>query len=430
MKENALKTSNSKKIPGLRWRIAILLCLASSLNYFDRSTLSVLAKTIQSELDLTNIDYAKITSAFLLSYTIMYAVSGVIVDKIGTRRSFLFFVSAWSLTNILHAFGRTALQFSIFRFFLGATEAGSFPSGVKAVSEWFPIKERALAIGIFDSGTALGAAMAAPIIAVVTIYFGWRSAFVVGGVLGFVWLLLWWLIYRLPKEHPKLSKEEYALITADNVTSDSGESVRTVSILRLFKTRECWACILARMFTDPISYFFIFWTPKFLQEARGFSLADIGKYGWIPFAAAAIGNIVGGAIPNHLASRGWSVNKARKLTMLIASLMMPGCCLMVIYSSYPALAVVAISLAMFFNGLWANIALPAELFPQGVVATVSGLGGMMGGVAGIITQQITGRIVQTFSYTPIFWAAGCAHLIGFVFVFLLAKELGKIRTFS
>lgn len=422
-----LDTHSKKKIKGFRWYIAGLLCLASGLNYLDRSTLSVLAKTIQTDLNLTDGDYANITSAFLVSYTIMYAVSGLAIDRLGTRRSFLLFVSGWSVANILHAFGRTALQFSFFRFFLGATEAGNFPAGVKAVSEWFPMRERALAIGIFNSGTAIGAALAAPIIAYITIYFGWRSAFVVGGLLGFVWLILWWVIYKLPKDHPRLSEEEYALITADQ---PKREEFHRVSLFRLLQTKECWACLLARMLTDPIAYFFIFWTPKFLQESKDFSLADIGKYGWIPYVAAAFGNIVGGYIPNRLVAKGWSLNKARKSTMFVASGMMPVCCLIVIFSSSPSWAVAAISLALFFNGAWGNIILPAELFPQGMVATVSGLAGMMGGIAGIITQQMTGRIVQTFSYTPIFWAAGCCPIIGFVLVLLLAKELGKIRTFS
>jgi len=421
--------NNRKKIKGLRWYIAGLLCLASGLNYLDRNTLSILAKTIQTDLNLTDGDYANITSAFLVSYTIMYALSGLAIDRLGTRRSFLLFVSGWSAANVLHAFGRTALQFSFFRFFLGAAEAGNFPAGVKTVSEWFPMRERALAIGIFNSGTAIGAALAAPIIAYITIYFGWRSAFVAGGLLGFVWLILWQLIYRLPKDHPRLSATEYAFIKSDHALGDE-EVQRKISLIRLLQTKECWACIFARILTDPISYFFIFWTPKFLQEERGFSLADIGKYGWIPYAAAAIGNLTGGVIPNRLTSIGWSLDKARKSAMLTASLMMPVCCLMIIFSTSPWLAVAAISLALFFNGVWANITLPAELFPQSVVATVSGLSGMMGGVAGIITQQITGRIVQTLSYAPIFWAAGCCHLIGFALVLLLAKELGKIRAFS
>ncbi|MFA5263643.1 MAG: MFS transporter, partial [Opitutaceae bacterium] len=281
------------KIRGLRWYVAGMLCFASGLNYLDRQTLSVLAQTIQDELHLTTIQYSHITSAFLVSYTIMYAVSGWLIDLLGTRRSFLLFVSGWSVANILHVFARTALQFSFFRFLLGATESGNFPAGVKVVTEWFPMRERALAVGIFNAGSAVGAALAAPIVSGVALLWGWRSAFVAGGVLGLVWLVLWLLLYRLPRDHPWLNSEELRLIEE----GETPPAVRPrVSIKQLLATREAWGCILARMLTDPISYFFIFWTPKFLQQERGFDLAAIGMYSWIPFVAAALGNIAGGAV--------------------------------------------------------------------------------------------------------------------------------------
>ena len=328
---------------GLRWYIAGLLCLASGLNYLDRQTLSVLAQTIQDELHLTTVQYSHITSAFLVSYTIMYAVSGRLIDFLGTRRSFLLFVSDWSVANILHMFARTALQFSFFRFLLGATESGNFPAGVKVVTEWFPMRERALAVGIFNAGTAVGAALAAPVVSGVALLWGWRSAFVAGGVLGLVWLLLWILFYRLPRNHLWLGSDELRLIEEGETPA---MATPRVSIRQLLTTREAWGCILARMLTDPISYFFIFWTPKFLQQERGFDLAAIGKYSWIPFFAAAVGNIFGGAIPAFLVRRGWTLNRARKTIMLIASLVMPVCCLSITRVLDPAMAVALISVAM------------------------------------------------------------------------------------
>src|SRR5258706_5305053 len=197
---------NKRPIRHLRWYIAILLCLATELNYLDRQTLSVLADTIQRELNLTTIDYSHITSSFLVSYAVMYAVSGRVIDIVGTRRGFMIFVSAWSLTNMLHGLANTAFQFSVFRFLLGAAEPANFPAGVKAVSEWFPIRERALAVGIFNAGTAMGAALAAPLVSFIALTWGWRAAFVFTGALGFVWVIVWLLFYRLPQDHPMLSE--------------------------------------------------------------------------------------------------------------------------------------------------------------------------------------------------------------------------------
>lgn len=415
------------KLRGLRWYIAGLLCFASGLNYLDRQTLSVLAQTIQDELGLTTIQYSQITSAFLVSYTIMYAVSGRLVDHLGTRRSFLIFVSGWSAANILHFFARSALQFSFFRFLLGATESGNFPAGVKAVTEWFPLRERALAIGIFNSGTAVGAALAAPIVSAVALLWGWRSAFIAGGVLGLVWLVLWLLLYRLPRDHPLLSAEELALIE-DGAPPPAVQP--QVSIKRLLSTRQAWGCILARMLTDPISYFFIFWTPKFLQQERGFNLAEIGMYSWIPFVASAVGNLAGGALPAALIRRGWTLNRSRKSVMLAASCLMPVCCLLITRVPSPALAVGLISIAMFSHGAWANMTLPAEVFPNHVIGSISGLAGSLGGVIGIGTQLAIGWTVQNVSFAPVFAVCSFVHLAAFGLVCLLVGQLGIIRRFD
>ena len=412
------------RLRGLRWYIVGLLCLASGLNYLDRQTLSVLAQTIQDELHLTTVQYSQITSAFLISYTVMYAVSGRLVDYLGTRRSFLLFVSGWSLANILHVFARTALQFSFFRFLLGATESGNFPAGVKVVAEWFPLRERALAVGIFNAGTAVGAALAAPIVSGVALMWGWRSAFIAGGVLGIFWLVLWAVFFRLPKDHPWLGEDERERITDGEVEKRSG---RQVSIRQLLSTREAWGCIGARMLTDPISYFFIFWTPKFLQQERGFDLAAIGKYSWIPFVAAAAGNVLGGAIPARLVRDGWSLNRARKTVMLIASLLMPLCCLSIVHVPQAGLAVALISVAMFSHGAWANITLPAEIFPKECVGSISGFAGCLGGAVGVVTQLAIGWTVQNISFTPVFAVSAFVHLAAFGLVCLLIGELGNTR---
>ncbi len=405
--------------------MAGMLCLSSELNYLDRQTLSVLAETIQKDLGLTTVDYSYITSSFLVSYTIMYAVSGRLIDVWGTRRSFMIFVSGWSVANMLHALAYTTLQFSFFRFLLGIAEPGNFPAGVKAVSEWFPMRERALAVGIFNAGTAVGAAIAAPIVSLIALTLGWRYAFVITGALGFVWVAIWALVYRLPQNHPRLSAAERDLILADSQTEESSKEL--VPIRTLLGMRETWGCIAARVFIDPITYFLIFWVPKYLQQERGFDLADLGKYVWIPFVALALGNVSGGAIPRYLFSRGWSVNRARKTTMLIISCLIPICYLLVTRVSSPALALGLITALMFGHAAWGNITLPAEVFPKRVVGTVSGFGGALGGLAGIITQLSIGWAVQNLSFAPVFAACALLYLVAFGLVYLLIGELGVIR---
>lgn len=412
------------KVPGLRWYVAVMLCFASELNYFDRQTLSVLAHTIQEELHLSTVDYAQITTAFLISYTVMYAVSGRLVDFLGTRWSLLTFVTSWSVANILHAFARTALQFSVVRFLLGAAEPASFPAGVRAVSEWFPVKERALAVGIFNGGTAVGAALAAPLVSWIALTWGWRWAFVVGGGFGFVWVAIWAVVYRLPKNHPWLTKEEGVLIAADQ-KAEVGE--KPVPLRQLLRLREVWGCLLVRMLLDPISYFFIFWTPQFLQQERGFDLADIGKYSGIPFVALAIGNIVGGLIPRYLVGRTWSLNRARKTVIFAVSCLTPICCLLITRVATPAWAVALISVVMFGHAAWGFMALPAEIFPKRMIGTVTGLAGTLGGVAGIVTQQMIGWTVQNVSFTPVFSVCAVMHLTAFVVMCWLIGELGRIR---
>jgi ACS family hexuronate transporter-like MFS transporter len=407
----------------LRWYIAVLLCCSTALNYLDRQTLSVLASTIQRELHLTDVDYSRITFAFLLSYAVMYAVGGRLIDTLGTRRGLLGFATAWSAVSMLHGIARSALQLSAFRLLLGVTEAANVPAGVKAVSEWFPVRERALAIGIFNAGTAIGAALAAPVVSVIALQAGWRAAFVVTGALGLVWVAAWAAFYRLPAHHPRLDPAERALIEA----GDPKTTPARVSLGRLLRMRETWGCIVARMMTDPISYFLAFWIPKYLEKERGFALAQIGKYAWIPFVAQALGNVAAGAIPRVLVTRGWGLDRARKRTMLTVSCVMPLLCLLVTRVEHPAAAVAALAALMFGHAAWGNVILPAEVFPKHLVGTVSGLGGMMGGLVGAAAQLGIGKVVQATSFGPVFAVCAFVYLVAFTLVARLVPDLGRIR---
>jgi ACS family hexuronate transporter-like MFS transporter len=404
-----------------------MLCLASELNYLDRQTLSVLAATIQADLGLSDVAYSHITSTFLMSYTVMYAVAGRLVDALGTRRSFLVFVSAWSVANMLHGLARTALQLSFFRFLLGAAEPANFPAGLKAVSEWFPMRERALAVGIFNAGTAVGGAFAVPVVSFIALRWGWRWAFVGTGSLGFAWVLAWALLYRLPQDHPRLGAAERALILEGGEGGGEPRTSRPVSVRQVLRMRAAWGCILARALTDPISYFLNFWIPKYLQAERGFTLAALGRYGWIPFAALAAGNIFSGAVPRWLISRGWPLDRARKATMLAVSCAMPVLCFLVTRVESQAWALAVVSALFFGHAAWGNITLPAEVFPRHAVGTVTGLGGALGGLVGVLTQLAIGWVVQNLSFAPIFAAISVAYLVALVLVQLLIGELGRVR---
>ena len=410
----------------LRWYIAFMLCLASALNYLDRQTLSVLIGTIKEELSLTNANYGAINFWFLISYGIMYAVSGRIIDYIGTRKGFMLFVSGWSLANMLHIFAATVGQFSFFRFLLGVFEPGSFTGGVRAVSEWFPMRDRALAVGIFNAGTAFGSMAAAPIVSIIAVQWGWQAAFLVTGALGFVWIAGWIMLYQLPKDHPRLSVEERDLILSDQPT-DSG-SDRAAPLLGLLRMKETWGCVLVRALTDPISYFLLFWMPLYFQHRHGFDLKQIGMFVWIPYAVAAVGNVFSGASPRWLISRGWELNQARKTTMGLMTGLMLTFCLLVPQIRHPALALAVVAGMTFCHAGWGNITLPAELFPKNAVGTVTGLGGALGSLVGALSQLYIGKVVDVYGFTPIFIACAGLYPLALLLVQLLIGKLGVVRT--
>ena len=416
---------NKKPIPHLRWWIAGLLCLSTTLNYLDRQTFSVLADTIQRDLGLTTADYGKITFSFLVSYAIMYVLGGRLIDAMGTRRGFILFVSSWSVANMLHGFATTLTQLRICRFLLGAAEPANFPAGVKAVTEWFPMRERAMAVGIFNAGSAIGSAASIPLVSWIALRWGWQAAFVVTGALGLVWLALWVPFYRLPKDHPRLGEDERRLIFSDSHPEPTGTKVPIWHLLRMWET---WGCIAARVLTDPVSYFLFFWTPMYFQQERGFDLKQIGVSIWIPYVALTIGNLAGGAIPLWLGARGWSVNAARKTVMgTISLLSMPVFCFAATHVAAPAAAIAVLAAIMFCHACWANMTLPAEVFPKQVVGTVSGMAGAVGALASAFTQLYIASVVERFSYAPIFVGCAVLYILAYVVVHLSIPRLGLIR---
>ncbi len=418
---------SAKPSGNLRWKIVFLLSLASALNAIDRNTLGILAKTIQEEFFWTDSDYANLTAIFIFSYTLMYALSGRIIDKIGTRNGLGIFLGGWSFVTMMHAAAHSVSQFGIARFFLGITESANFPAGVKACTEWFPLRERALAIGIFNAGTAIGAALAVPIVSFTAIHLGWRSAFIITGILGFIWLIFWFKNYRTPQEHTALSVEEKNLIL-ENSESSFAEQKTKISFFKLMMRKETWGCFCARIFIDPVTYFLLFWVPKYLQDTHGFSLSEIGVMAWMPYTAMGIGTILGGALPKYLVEKkSWSLNRARKTMMFSSSLAIAALCALLYFGASAWVSVAALSLMMLSHGIWANITISSEIYPKSVQATITGVGGTLGGITSVASQKLLGATIGLYSYLPVFIYIGGAYMLAFICVVLLAGKLGHIR---
>jgi ACS family hexuronate transporter-like MFS transporter len=403
--------------------VAGLLCLASTSNYLDRQALSVLADTVRRDLGFTATDYADVTSAFLLSYTVMYLVGGWIVDRVGTRRSFLLFASAWSLVTMAHGLASSVRDFLAARLLLGATQPVNFPAGVRAAAEWFPMRERALAIGVFNAGTALGSTLAVPIVSALALLVGWRWAFVLVGASGLAWVVAWAVLYRLPREHPRLGEEERRLIE-DGRGEAAGRPPRLAPLARM---RETWGCVAARVFTDPITYFLTFWAPLYLQQERGLSLAELGAVGWVPFAVYALGMVASGAVPRVLVAHGIPLDRARKGWMLTAVASNGLALLALARATSPVAALAALSLVLFGHAAFGAIILPAEVFPSRAVGTVSGLGGCLGAAAGVVVQQIVGRLAGASTWTPVFLGCAVSYCLALALVVVLVRDLGRTR---
>jgi len=403
-----------------------LVFLATLINFIDRLTISVLAPVITVQLGLTNLQFASISMWFLIAYTASQGLSGKLYDRIGTRRGFAISIVIWSTAAMSHAFARGLASLSCLRFILGLGEAGNWPGAAKAIAEWFPAQQRALGMGIFNSGVSVGAIIAPPLIVWLQLQFGWQTTFLVTGGLGFGWLILWLLFYESPERHPAISREEYALIKAgQSPATDS----RTVSWRQLLTYRQVWAIVISRFLTDPVWWLYITWLPLYLSAVRGFSLKQIGMFAWVPYAAADAGSLLGGWASGFLMARGLSTNAARKTVMAAgALLMLAGIPAALATSAMSALAF--ISVVTFGFQAWINNVqtTPSDFFPEHAVASVAGLGGVGAGIGAILFTLTTGLVVDKLhSYTPILITAGLLPVLGTIVFFLLG---GKIRRLS
>lgn len=414
------------QIPKMRWIIAGMLFLATAINYADRLALSLVtvARDFQAQVAMDDVGYSRVIAAFLLAYAIMYAGSGYIVDRLGTKRGFAVFIGFWSFAAMLHAFAWNTLSFGVCRFLLGLGEPGNWPAAAKAVSEWFAAKERALGVGIFNAGSSIGSAMAPPAVWWLTSHFGWQSAFLGVGGAGLVWLVAWLILYDPPHRNRFLRKSEYlefrdGVLPPDQTRAATAEKVAWGRVIR---TRGCLAVTFARALTDPVMYFVIFWLPKYLEKERHFDLAMVGRYSWVPFIFGGIGYLVGGWLSGYLMGRGWELLKARKAAMWIGASCLP----VVIAATHVPTAALAIGATCFLtlgHGFWvANLqTLPTDLFPGYEVGTVSGFSGMGGSLVGMAASLGTGYVVSHFSYSPVFLIAGLMHPTAMVILTVMLR---------
>jgi len=409
-----------------RWVICGLLFAATAINYVDRQMIGVLKPTISAELGWTEETYADVVFWFQLAYAIGYLSFGKIVDMLGARIGYSIAFVIWTLGHTLCGFVGSAFQFSAARFVLGVGESGNFPAGIKAVSEWFPARERALATGIFNAGANIGAVVTPAIVPwiVVDLALGWRMAFIITGVASLAWLVAWVTIYRRPHEAANLSAAERAYIE-----SDAPHSAEKIGWLRLLGYRETWAYALGKFLIDPVWWLFLFWTPDFLAKTYHLDLKSFGPPLIVIYLISDIGSVAGGWSSSAMMRAGKSANAARKLTMLVcAILVMPIFFAQYATSVWLAVAIVGLATAAH-QAFSANLyTIPSDMFPRGAVGSVIGIGGTMGAVGGMMMAKFTGYVLQTTgSYTPIFAVAGSVYLIAVLVIHLLSPRLARVE---
>jgi MFS transporter, ACS family, hexuronate transporter len=420
--QRAQSTSDAGPGSNFRWVICALLFLATLIAYMDRGVIGYLEKFLETVIGWNSIQYGYITAAFQAAYAVGFVCAGWLMDRLGIRKGFAIAIIIWSFAAVLPGAAFPALTFGVAMFLLGLGEAANFPACIKTVAEWFPKKERALATGIFNSGANLGNILVPLVVPLLTFRLGWRGAFVGTGMLGFVWLALWLWLYAKPELHPSVSEQELRLIQSDPV-----EKSERAPWAGLLPKRETWAFAIGKFLTDAIWWFYIFWLPRYLQGTFQLNLQQSQRPVIAVYVLSIVGSVGGGWISSSLLRRGMSVNFARKIALLSCALAV----VPVVYAPYSRnlwLVVGLIGLAAAAHQGWsANLfTLPSDMFPKAAVASVVGIGGMMGAVGGFILQMATGYIVaSTHSYLPLFILAASAYLLALAIIQVLAPRLAS-----
>jgi ACS family hexuronate transporter-like MFS transporter len=403
--------------------VAVLLFVASALSFFDRQVLSVLAPQILKDLRLSNVEYAEAISAFTLAYSVMFTVGGRLIDKLGTRLGLGLSVAFWTAASLLHALVQSGGQLTACRFLLGAGEGGCFPGAAKGILEWFPKRERGLAMGIATTGgSAFGAVMAPPLIVAASQVAGWRGAFVITGLIGVVWVVVWWWLSGRPEESRFVNSGERALIASERDGDGAGAGAAW-PLRALLGRRDVWGFVVTRFLLDPVFYFYMFWIPQYLHRERGASLEEIGRLSWIPFLCLGVASMLGGSVSDALVRRGWAEVRTRQTIMGCAALLTP-VSILALYAPNSLWAVTLLGVLMFAHGFWMTnyMTLIGDLFPAGTVATVVGLTGTAGGLGGFLSSLAIGRVVEAASFGPVFVVCGVLYPVGLAIILLTVRQ--------
>jgi MFS transporter, ACS family, hexuronate transporter len=407
-------TQSTNIAASFRWKIALLVSAAIAISYLDRQTLPVAIKAVQKDIPISNTDFSHLNTAFLITYGLMYAVGGKLLDVLGTRTGFMLCMLFWSLACASHGFATSVIMLVASRLLLGAGEGGGFPAATKAVAEWFPVTERSLAMGIINAGTAVGSVAAPPLIALILTHANWRWVFFVTGVFGLLWVVTWRIFYFAPEQN--LASAGDAAVPPEQSSSVPSFHHSSPSWLEVLRYRQTWGIVVAKFLSDAAWYFYLFWLPKYLYDARGLDIKAVAAFGWIPYAAAGAGCLCGGGLSSFL-TRGNSVNRARKVALGLSAAMMP--LILLVPRASLVWAIVLFSIAYFGQQSWSTLVmvLPTDIFPRNAVGTIAGLVGFGGAMGGVVFQQIVGYLLDhKFGYGLVFSLAGSFHVIAFVVI--------------
>ncbi|MFC2137407.1 MFS transporter [Bacteroidota bacterium] len=413
-----------QKIGTIRWRIVALLFFATTINYIDRQVIGILKPYIAEDLGWSEFGYGNIVSAFQFAYAIGLLLTGRILDKIGTKLGYTLSIVIWSISGMAHALAKSVFSFGVARAFLGIGESANFPAAVKTVAEWFPKKERSLATGWFNSGSSIGAIVAPIIVSFITLAYGWKWAFIITGLLGFIWIIFWLVLYEIPKKHKKLSKAEFDFIHQDDVVKKK----KSIPWIKLFTYKPTYAICLSRFVTDWVWWFFLFWIPDFLNKTQGIDLKEVVLPLIIIYTVAGIGGVYGGLISSNFIRNGRSIDYARKTSILICAILV----VPIILTSYISnlwVVVGLIALATAAHQGWASniFTVVSDIYPKNAVASMIGLSGFTGAIGGVISAFFVGLILQlTNSYFLIFSIAGTAYLLAWLILKILIPNIGPV----
>jgi ACS family hexuronate transporter-like MFS transporter len=428
--------TETKKIGNYRWTVCALIFFATTINYLDRQIIGILKPLLESDLGIGEVQYANIITVFQLCYGLSMLLAGRLIDKFGTKIGYLMSVFLWSIAAMGHALAKGVIGFGFWRALLGISESGNFPAAIKTIAEWFPKRERALATGIFNSGTNVGAIIAPIAVPAIVIRWGWQEAFIITGAIGFIWLILWWIFYELPEKKRNLAASELAYIKSD--IDEQNESEKPIPWLQLLKFRQTWLFFIGKAMTDPIWWFYLFWIPGWLSTVRGAGL-DLKSFGLplvVIYTSTTVGSIGGGWLSSFMIKKGMSPYNARKYTMLIFALLV----VPVFFAQSDGVstwgAVALISLAASSHQAWsANIfTTVSDAFPKRAVSSVTGIGGMAGAIGGAFVSIFAGQILNFFKkaghietgYTVMFTIAACAYLLAWIIMFVIAPKNKKV----